>query len=80
MDVVRPTRQSVTAPLAVVIAILMALAFVAGVWYATYRIASATTPPQSAAAMATTLSPDAGDRNSGILAARLGMAEAAHGH
>lgn len=79
MDLVRSPRQSVALPLAVLVALLIALATVVGVWYATYQTAPAT-PPHSVAATATSINPDAGDRNSEILAARLGRAEAAHGH
>ncbi|HSS92643.1 MAG TPA: hypothetical protein VLR46_01505 [Candidatus Dormibacteraeota bacterium] len=61
-------------------AVFIALAIAAGVWHASQPIASATTRTQSVAATATSLGPDAGDRNSEILAAHLGTAEATHGH
>ena len=80
MDVVRSARQSAAAPMAVVVAVFIALAIFASVWNASHRIASATTRTQSFASTVTSLSPDAGDRNSAILAARLGKAEASHGH
>jgi uncharacterized protein HemX len=80
MDVVRNTRHSAAARIAVVVAVLIAMAIGASVWYASHQIAPATGHTQSVAAAATSVGPDAGDRNSGILAARLGRAEANHGH
>ena len=80
MDVVRSTRQSAAPPLALVVALFMVLAIIAGGWYATHRIAPATTRGGSVAVTTTGYGPDAGDRNAEILAARLGRAEANHGH
>jgi len=80
MENVKRRSPSVTVPLGLTLAVLIALLIGLGAWNAAHRPAGIRLQTASAAPMSSRLSPDAEQRNEKIRADQLDAAQATHGH
>lgn len=79
MEIVERKSRSATVPLALILAVLVALVIGLGAWNAAHRPAVIRLQTPSAAATSLRLSPDAEQRNEEIRADQLDAAQATHG-
>ena len=79
MEIVQRKSQSAV-PLIAVVAIVAAVLISMAAWASAHPSTVGSTGAQQVTATSTSLNPDATDRNAAVLAARLGQAEATHGH
>lgn len=80
MENVKRRSPSSTVPLALILAVLVALVIGLGAWNAAHRPAGIRLQTPSAAPISSRLSPDAEQRNEEIRADQLDVVQATHGH
>lgn len=80
MDIVERRTQSPAFPVWFVAVALVLLVAAMLLWTTTHRAVGAPAGASAVASTVTGFGPDAQDRNAQIVAARLGKAEATHGH